>query len=228
MKTGIKKIVQDSALVGTLSFLLQKLMFRISVKGQGNILEYKGNTIFWDTFIRVKGNNNRLIFGSRASLKHVKINILANNCTVTVGDGVKFYEEGNILIEGDNGAINVGELTTIGSADLFIGEANTSIKIGTDCMFSREITVHTTDFHSIVREEDNKRINIPKSIVIGDHVWIGLRTHIGKGTVIGANSVVASHSNVTGKEFGSNLIIGGIPAKEIKSGINWSREKLPY
>lgn len=139
-----------------------------------------------------------------------------------------FYENGWLCIEGDNCSITIGHKTTIGSADIFCGESNTKIEIGEDCMFSRDIRMNTSDFHSIISTETGKRINPPQDIKIENHVWVGNNAFIGKGSVIRKNTVVASRAYLSGKEYPSHTIIGGLPAKVIKEKVTWSREKLPF
>jgi acetyltransferase-like isoleucine patch superfamily enzyme len=88
--------------------------------------------------------------------------------------------------------------------------------------------MNTSDFHSIIDKNTNLRINIPQNIIIEDDVWIGFNARINKGAVIGKDSVVATAAIVPGKNFPSNVILAGIPAKIIKENITWCREKLPY
>lgn len=51
----------------------------------------------------------------------------------------------------------------------------------------------------------------PKTIKVGNNVWIGLNVTILKGTVIGNNCVIAAGSVVKG-EFPDNVLIQGNPA----------------
>ena len=227
MPGKLKHFVKNSSITGHASYMLQWLFFRISIKGRGNRFSYAGNTIFWNTRIRVRGNNNVISIGPEVSLKNVKVTIEANNCTIKIGSKVKFYEKGELLLQGDRAYIKVGEKTTFGDAKLFAGESDTGIDIGTDCMFSREISVHTSDFHSIIDMTCNERMNPPRSIGIGDHVWIGEGAFIAKGSRIGSGSVVGYLSYVNGKTFGENMVIAGVPAKALKENVSWSREKLP-
>lgn len=224
----IRNIILRSGITGPLTYVLQMVRGRISKSGTNNKIFYAGTSIFWNTKIKLKGKNNTVRIGREASLKNLKITVVGNDCTVTIGDKVKFYERGQILLEGERAFIKVGDKTTFGDAKLFAGESDTGISIGTDCMFSREISVHTSDFHSIINKGDNERINPPRSITIGDHVWIGEGAFIAKGSRIGSGSVVGYLSYVNGKTFGENMVIAGIPAKARKDNVSWSRDKLPY
>lgn len=53
-------------------------------------------------------------------------------------------------------------------------------------------------------------------IIIGKNVWIGMNSVILPGVQIGDNVVIAANSVVT-KDVQSNAIVGGIPAKILKS-----------
>ncbi len=138
------------------------------------------------------------------------------------------YESASFELEGSNTSINIGKNTTIGSANFMIGESDTNINIGEDCMLSRNIILSTSDYHSIISLETKERINPPKNITIKNHVWIGYSAYISKGAIIGNNCIVASHAYVGGKKFKDHTILGGLPAKQLRENINWSREKLPF
>ena len=91
---------------------------------------------------------------------------------------------------------------------------------------NNNIEIRTGDSHSIIDKKDNIRINHAKSITINNHVWIGAHSSILKGTCINNNSIVATRSVVTKVFNEENIIIGGIPAKQIKNNINWLKERI--
>jgi acetyltransferase-like isoleucine patch superfamily enzyme len=59
-------------------------------------------------------------------------------------------------------------------------------------------------------------------VIICGNVWIAPKATIMKGVTINSGSVVSYQAVVT-KDVPSNVIVGGIPAKVIKSNINWGR-----
>ena len=61
-----------------------------------------------------------------------------------------------------------------------------------------------------------RQICIPAPIKIGKNVWIGSNSTILPGITIGDNSVVAAGAVVT-KDVDKNTIVGGVPAKVIKT-----------
>lgn len=195
---------------------------------KNNKLTFGKSAIIWKSKIKISGEKNVLTLGKSVGLKNTDIVIRGNNNRICLGDNVKIYEYGKILIEGDNCEISIGSKSTIGSGHIFCGEGNTKITIGQNCMLSREVFMNTSDFHSILDINTEKRINPPQDILIEDHVWIGFNTTINKGTIMKKNSIVASRSVVSGKEYPPNVVLAGIPAKIVKENITWSREKLPY
>lgn len=106
-------------------------------------------------------------------------------------------------------------------------EENTCIIIGNDCMFSNHIIVRTSDAHPIYDLNSNKRINLPQSILIGDHVWVAPDSKIMKGAEVGNGSIIGSNTLVT-KPIPQNSLAVGIPAKVIKENVKWTREDVLF
>ncbi|MGA9211153.1 acyltransferase [Kaistella sp.] len=210
-----------------LSIIYHYLFCKIQIYGT-NKLKISKDILLWKSKFKCKGINNVIVLGKNVKLEKTRIKINGNNNKIDICENVKIYESCEILVEGDNCEITIGRRTTIGSAHIFCGESNTSIKIGKDCMLSRGIYMNTSDFHSIIDAESNLRINIPANILIDDNVWIGFNARINKGAIVGKNSIIATSSVVSGKTYPSNVILAGIPAKIVKEKVIWKREKLPY
>lgn len=79
-----------------------------------------------------------------------------------------------------------------------------------------------TDFHKIMNRE-GEIINTPKSISIGNHVWIGCRNTILKGVTIGNDNVISADSTITRSISEERCIIAGHgkDMKIIKKDIEW-------
>ena len=90
------------------------------------------------------------------------------------------------------------------------------IEIGENVAISHDVTIMDSDAHEGIWEGYEKT----KSIKIGNHVWIGTRVTILKGVTIGDNAIIAAGSVVT-KDVPNNTVVAGVPAKVIKTNINW-------
>lgn len=97
---------------------------------------------------------------------------------------------------------------------------NHRIVFGDNCLLSWQILLMDTDFHKIYNSL-NERINIDKSIIIGDNVWIGCRSIILKGSKINNDTVVAANSCIASDIEGEKQIIGGMPLRILKKDISW-------
>lgn len=89
------------------------------------------------------------------------------------------------------------------------------IRIGKNCFLAPGVHIYTAT-HPLNAEERISGLEYGKPVNIGDNVWIGGRSIINPGVTIGDNVVVASGSVVT-KDVPSNVLVGGNPAKIIKS-----------
>lgn len=115
--------------------------------------------------------------------------------------------------------IHVGEdfLTNYNVTILDIAKVN----IGDNCMIGPN-TLITTVGHPINPLKRRKKLAQAKPISIGNDVWIGGNVTILPGVKIGDNVVVAAGAVIT-KDIDSNTIVGGVPAKVLKT-ISLSKE----
>jgi len=162
------------------------------IQGIGNKVDVHFSVLKKALQIYISGINNSIGLEANCLLVNTHIIIIGNNSTILFKSGVVVSENAKFCIEESNVDITIGEKITIGGAKFYKGESDTSIFIDNDCMFSSDIAMNTSDFHSIISLEDNLRISPPKSIKINNNVWIGNGAYISKGTVIGSNSVVAA------------------------------------
>ena len=100
------------------------------------------------------------------------------------------------------------------------------ILIGDDCMFALNTRIYTSDLHAIVDMTAQEWINPPQDVLIHSHVWLGQDSLILKGVDIGSGSIVGAKSLVT-KSIVANGLVGGIPAKLLKSNVRWERTRQP-
>ncbi|WP_353220980.1 acyltransferase [Salinisphaera sp. S4-8] len=106
--------------------------------------------------------------------------------------------------------ISVGKRTSIGFYTFMY--ASLAIEVGADCMIAPFAYLVDSD-HGIAKGEVmNRQKNVPRSIRIGNDVWIGAHAVVLSGVSIGDGAIVAAGSVVRG-DVPSNAIVGGVPAK---------------
>ncbi len=127
-----------------------------------------------------------------------------------------------IIIKGDYNKISIGSNTTFQSVTMEMCQ-NAAINIGERCMFSYGIVLYRDDMHNIYDMESLQRLNYPKDINIGNHVWLGRECMILGGATIGDNCVIGARC-VTSSKFPSNVVVAGCPGKVVRKNIVWSRD----
>jgi acetyltransferase-like isoleucine patch superfamily enzyme len=117
---------------------------------------------------------------------------------------------GDKIVVGNN--VGVGEFAYLGGAG--------GLEIGDECIVGQYLSCHPENhkYENInlsIRHQGVSR----KGIKIGKNCWIGSKVTILDGVSIGNGSIIAAGSVVT-KSFSENSIIGGVPAKLLKSRTN--------
>lgn len=87
------------------------------------------------------------------------------------------------------------------------------VKIGRNCFLAPGVIIATATHPKRASERYNG-LELAKPITIGDDCWIGAKAVINPGVTLGNGVVVASGAVVT-KDFGDNVVIGGVPARII-------------
>lgn len=117
---------------------------------------------------------------------------------------------GNQITIGNN--VGIGEFAYLGGAG--------GLEIGDECIVGQYLSCHPEnhnyeDLSLSIRHQGVSR----KGIKIGKNCWIGSKVTILDGVQIGDGSIIAAGSVVT-KSFPENSIIGGVPAKLLKTRTN--------
>jgi len=177
--------------------------------------------------------SRKVFIGKRCQIMNAKNIQFGNNVTIENDCVIDGYAS-NKLILGDNvkiGAysmitctshfskfgkgISIGSNSAIGRFSEF-GAAG-GIEIGSDVIMGSYISFHSEnhnfkDNSKLIREQGVTS----KGIKIGDNVWVGAKVTFLDGCKVGNNSVVAAGS-VVNSTYPDNSIIGGVPAKLIKT-----------
>lgn len=109
--------------------------------------------------------------------------------------------------------IKIGHGTTINEGVVI--NARSEIVIGKDVRLSNYSQLQAG---GLVYENktDARKVHNQGSIIIGDNTWIGSGAIITMGCRVGKNCVIAANAVVT-KDVADNSMVGGVPAKLIKS-----------
>jgi acetyltransferase-like isoleucine patch superfamily enzyme len=90
------------------------------------------------------------------------------------------------------------------------------IKIGDDVTITSGVIFHNHDGGLGVLRKKYPGIDVIKPIKIGNNVFIGSNSTIMPGITVGNNVIIGASSLVT-KDIPDNVIVGGVPAKFIKT-----------
>lgn len=164
-------------------------------------------------------NKRNFVFGTNVTIdSHTILDGYASE-KIVLGDNVKigsyskllstshFSKYGKGLKFGNNSSI--GDFTHFGAAG--------GIEIGNDVIMGSYISFHSEnhnfyDITRLIREQGTTS----KGIKLGNNIWVGAKVTFLDGSVVGNNCVVAAGAVVSGT-FPDNCVIGGVPAKILKT-----------
>lgn len=179
--------------------VLRKKVFldkKCSIKNKKNISFGKNVTI--EQNARIDGYaREKIVFGNNARIGAFSL--------VTCTSHLSKYGKG--LKIGSNSAI--GDFAHFGAAG--------GIEIGNDVIMGSYISFHSenhnfSDNTKLIREQGVGS----KGIKLGNNIWVGAKVTFLDGSVIGNNCVIAAGAVVNGV-FPDNVVIGGVPAKVLKT-----------
>lgn len=167
------------------------------------------------------GVNNRLVIHPEAKNKNLTI---AFDCDGGYCELGKNWFNGIVRV-GQECSVKIGDGITCTSATLISAAEKVSVHLGDDIMIAAQVEIRADDGHPIYDVRTRKRTNLPKDVMIGNHVWLGAYSRILGGTTIKDGSVVGIGSIVKGK-FPNNCVIAGIPGKVVRKDVAWERPHL--
>ena len=139
-------------------------------------------------------------------------------------ENISVKERLKIKMLGHHGYLSIGEKTTVVFAYIVVNTCG-KIIIGKDCMLANAVSLMQSDQHLIFDRTTKKRINYPKDIVVGNHVWIGREVELLAGAEIGDGCVCGARTVTSGK-FPANAVLAGSPAKVIRENVIWARDLI--
>lgn len=155
--------------------------------------------------------------GSKGLQSH-KSSIIVEKGGQLVFKGSAVIGEGTVLRVDKNATMEIGDRLYCNKNCYF--RCHQRISIGDRVTFGWNNTINDADGHLIIYG-DGKNNEKTGTIEIGDHVWITTNCFINKNVVIPAESVVALGSVVNHLDARPHSLIGGVPARVLKEGINW-------
>lgn len=173
----------------------------VYISGTGNLARIGESSRLLSCSIRIAGNNNRILIGNGAVLKDTEL-----------------------WIEDDGNVISIGANTSITGRTHIACIEGTSVTIGPDCLFSRDIRIATGDSHAII-DAHGERINPSRSIEIAEHVWIGAGVTCLKGVSIQSNSIIGSSTLLSKPYHDEGVVIAGNPGRVVRRNVNWTKER---
>lgn len=191
--------------------LVRGARFKLKInKSDGLIFASKGARI---------RHGNKLRCGKNLNIGHFSLINALSYDGVTIGDNFTLGDYA--IIECTGILSDVGNKLTIGNNVginhyCFIGVRG-EIEIGDDVIFGPRVSVFSENHNFGDLSTPIKHQGVTKGKTkIGNDVWIGSNVSIMSGVTIGDGCVIAAGAVVT-KSMESYSIIGGVPAKIIKS-----------
>ncbi|MGN6743252.1 MAG: acyltransferase [Amnibacterium sp.] len=192
---------------------------------RGNVIVFEGEVVEHGVTITFTGSNNRVEVAHPLRLSRLQVQFDCDNGTLTLGSSRGVPPFASTMRIGQDSTIRIGsDVSTTGVVSISATEG-TSVTIGDDVMFSSGNDIRADDGHPIFDVRTGKRVNVSKSISVGDHVWLGRLAVLLGGAQIGAGTVIGYGSLVTGR-IPNNCIAAGTPARPVRYDTAWERPHL--
>ena len=197
----------------------------IVIRKKNNELNTTSANLYHDRIDFTSGRNNYIYIGDSTSLERSRITIKGNNNKIIIGEN-SFCNGLVLIVEGNDNCILIGrDAFILDDTRIYVVDGST-FKLGNGCMLSDRIEIRTTDNHSILDRTTSRRLNYEEDVIIQDNVWIGTGATILKGAEIAEGCIVGASSVITRKHTVPFSIIAGNPAKNIKSNVIWTMERI--
>lgn len=190
----------------------------------GNRIEFTG-TPTESIQITFRGNNNLARIDSTAKASKLRIDFNGNNGTFSLGSNRNKRTFAGFVRVGQDAEVRIGDEVSATSSVLISAVEGVSVDVGDDVMFASRNEVRADDGHPIFDVRTGKRVNVSKSIRIGNHVWLARMATVLGGGEIGDGSVVGYGAIVT-RRIPNNCVAAGIPARVVRRHIAWERPHL--
>ena len=220
---GKRFLFKYPRLIKAVSFLYNLFSFN-RIKGKSNNKIINSSAFMKHCKICINGTGNEIVFAEKCVLNNCNIKITGNNNKIVLENDI-YADKCNFCIEDSDNLIKIGCGTRIFGDCEFAAMEGTKIVLGEGCLISSNTVFRTGDSHSVLDLCGN-RINQSKDIFIGNRIWLGQRAVVLKGAKISDDCVVSMGAIVTKEFTETNAVLAGVPAKIVKNGISWSKERI--
>lgn len=148
-----------------------------------------------------------------------KTNVYIEKGSKIIFYGKAFISRGSTLRIDEGGILKIGKDFVINKNTII--RCSDRITFHDDVMIGWNNEINDNDGHPIYI--NGEKIKSTSPITVGPHVWITSYVKVSKGAVIPEGCIVAKGAIVVKEHTSAHSLIGGVPAKDIKSGIDWSR-----
>lgn len=197
--------------------LLKSLYYNLRIKSGGRIMIYPYSTLEIDETAKLKINGYLKVnaFFSKKPNKKFHSNLFLNeNASLQIDSNFVLLQGASIYIS-KNATLRIkgGYMNTNAEINCFC-----NIIIGDRVFIAENVKIRDSDNRIVI--ENNIEKEKSKPVVIGNNVWIGKNALILKGVTIGDGAIIAAGSVVT-RDVLPHSLVGGNPARLIKSNISW-------
>jgi len=133
---------------------------------------------------------------------------------VLIGDNVRIAKRCSVFGSPDN-LLEIGPDSYVGMNSILNGYA-AKLKIGSNVSIAQNVNIMVDSGPNASSPMQKVFPVVKEPVTIGNHVWIGTGSIIMPGVTLGDFCVVAANSYVN-KSFGPYSILGGNPAKTIRT-----------
>lgn len=149
-------IIENNLVVKDLKSKMTNGNLLITKNSLNNKIKIAKNVVLEDVKIVLNGQDNKLIIEENSKLYDCSIYAKGNNNFIYIGKNCKLQGTYIMCMDDDN-SINLNDNCTTngkfrGDVHLHTMES-THIKLGCNCMLSGNITIRTTDGHSIINRD---------------------------------------------------------------------------
>lgn len=178
----------------------------------------------------IDGTDNKIIISKFNSKANISIKVHGNNNIVFIDTSDYLVSSLKINIgnfsHANNVKVLIGKNFQCNQAVFYMDNPKTDLVIGDYCMFSNGISIRVGELAHMIFDKNSKQyVDITEGVYIGDHVWVCEGVYITKKVTIPHDCIVAANAVVTKRFSNPFSVLAGNPAREVKTGIQWVKNR---